>query len=97
MDLPSMHHESLPRLDPGWRSSIQGAGFLGTRRRLHNLDPTLNPRSATTCPQKGSNSFVSITLICTTRRWIPASASTHSESEKGILISFWELVVTCTG
>ena len=45
------------------------------------------PVAATlTTSQRGGKSSVSIALICTTRRWIPACASTNQGPEKGDLI-----------
>jgi len=44
-------------------------------------------RSHATSPQKRSKPSVSIALICTTGRRIPASASTHQGPGKGDLIA----------
>ena len=45
------------------------------------------PRARPPAPRGGSKSYVSIALICTTSRWIQASASTNQGPEKGNLLT----------
>jgi len=68
---------------------VKGLRGLEPRGRsgenLADANPDRSPGylQITTSPQRGSKSSFAIASMCTTRRWIPANASTNQGPEKG--------------